>query len=129
MIFVHARNGTLRTAENVIKLAQANGKAQAFQQEETGPAFASARKDMLGARYLCFESTIVSEGFKRGTRGAPIMPRDAVSRTANVGTVGMNGFKMMMQPPFTSLSAAWGIPVRLVASKFWEVETGFAVQV
>ena len=29
------------------------------------------------------ESTIVSEGFKGGTRGAPIMPRDAVSRTAN----------------------------------------------
>ena len=32
-------------------------------------------------------STIVSEGFKGGTRGAPIMPRDAVSRTANVGTL------------------------------------------
>ena len=29
------------------------------------------------------ESTIDSEGFKGGTRGAPIMPRDAVSRTAN----------------------------------------------
>ena len=25
-----------------------------------------------------------------GTRGSPIMPRDAVSRTANVGTVGTN---------------------------------------
>ena len=37
------------------------------------------------------ESTIVSDGFKGGTRGAPIMPRDAVSRTANVGTVGTNG--------------------------------------
>ena len=34
------------------------------------------------------ESTIVSEGFKGGTRGAPIMPRDAVSRTANVGIKG-----------------------------------------
>ena len=32
------------------------------------------------------ESTIDSEGFKGGTRGAPIMPRDAVSRTANVKT-------------------------------------------
>ena len=30
------------------------------------------------------QSTIVSEGFKGGTRGAPIMPRDTVSRTANV---------------------------------------------
>merc|ERR1719154_945076 len=30
------------------------------------------------------ESTIDSEGFKGGTRGTPIMPRDAVSRTANV---------------------------------------------
>ena len=29
-------------------------------------------------------STIVSEGFKGGTRGALILPRDAVSRTANV---------------------------------------------
>ena len=33
------------------------------------------------------QSTIDSEGFKGGTRGAPIMPRDAVSRTAHVGTV------------------------------------------
>ena len=31
-----------------------------------------------------YKNTIVSEGFKGGTRGAPIMPRDAVSRTANV---------------------------------------------
>ena len=30
------------------------------------------------------QSTIDSEGFKGGTRGAPIMPRDAFSRTANV---------------------------------------------
>ena len=37
------------------------------------------------------ESTIDSEGFKGGTRGSPIMPRDAVSRTANVGMVGKNG--------------------------------------
>ena len=35
--------------------------------------------------FLCArQSTIVSEGFKGGTRGSPIMPRDAVSRTANV---------------------------------------------
>ena len=27
-------------------------------------------------RRLCSESTIVSEGFKGGTRGTPIMPRD-----------------------------------------------------
>ena len=37
------------------------------------------------------ESTIDSEGFKGGTRGTPIMPRDTVSRTAHVGTVGTNG--------------------------------------
>ena len=30
------------------------------------------------------QNTIVSEGFKEGTRGASIMPRDAVSRTADV---------------------------------------------
>ena len=29
-----------------------------------------------------------AEGFKGGTRGAPIMPRDAVSRTANVERTG-----------------------------------------
>ena len=34
------------------------------------------------------QSTIDSEGFKGGTRGAPIMPRDAVSRTANVERTG-----------------------------------------
>ena len=34
--------------------------------------------------------------FKGGTRGSPIMPRDVrlVSRTANVGTVGMNGLSV-----------------------------------
>ena len=31
-----------------------------------------------------YQSTIDSEGFKGGTRGSPIMPRDTVSRTANV---------------------------------------------
>ena len=36
------------------------------------------------------ESTIDSEGFKGGTRGAPIMPRDAVSRTANVERTGQH---------------------------------------
>ena len=34
------------------------------------------------------ESTIDSEGFKGGTRGAPIMPREAVSRTENVERTG-----------------------------------------
>ena len=35
------------------------------------------------------ESTIDSEGFKGVTRGAPIMPRDAVSRTENVERTGL----------------------------------------
>ena len=51
----------------------------------------SLRKSLPGQRRLCSQNTIVSEGFKGGTRGAPIMPRDAVSRTAHVGTVGKNG--------------------------------------
>ena len=34
------------------------------------------------------QSTIDSERFKGGARGAPIMPRDAVSRTANVERTG-----------------------------------------
>ena len=41
-----------------------------------------------GGAYAYCQSTIDSEGFKGGTRGAPIMPRDAVSRTANAGTGG-----------------------------------------
>ena len=41
---------------------------------------------LFWSKYVNTESTIDSEGFKGGTRGAPIMPRDAVSRTANVGT-------------------------------------------
>ena len=45
---------------------------------------------------LLIESTIDSEGFKGGTRGAPIMPRDAVSRIANVGMVGKNGLKNLV---------------------------------
>ena len=43
------------------------------------------------------QSNIVSEGFKGGTRGAPIMPRDAVARTANFVTVGMNGLRNQFQ--------------------------------
>ena len=42
----------------------------------------------LARRAACLQSTIVSEGFKGGTRGAPIMPRDVVSRTANVERTG-----------------------------------------
>ena len=48
-------------------------------------------EDCFMVRHVCevrinqdSENTIDSEGFKGGTRGAPIMPRDAVSRTANV---------------------------------------------
>ena len=57
----------------------------------TVPTFAvreTASLGIMGEPRQCSQSTIVSEGFKGGTRGAPIMPRDAVSRTANVGTVG-----------------------------------------
>ena len=44
------------------------------------------------------ETIVLSEhyrlwGSSGGTRGSPIMPRDAVSRTANVGTVGTNGLR------------------------------------
>ena len=44
------------------------------------------------------ESTIDSEGFKGGTRGAPIMPRDAVSRTANVERTGRHKWVNITQP-------------------------------
>ena len=45
----------------------------------------SLKEEQVRAFFL-YQSTIDSEGFKGGTRGAPIMPRDAVSRTAHVGT-------------------------------------------
>ena len=40
------------------------------------------------SRHNGSEITIDSEGYKGGTRGAPVMPRDAVSRTANVERTG-----------------------------------------
>ena len=43
------------------------------------------------------ESTIDSEGFKGGTRGAPIMPGDAVSRTANVERTGRHKWVKMLR--------------------------------
>ncbi|KAK8385131.1 hypothetical protein O3P69_012135 [Scylla paramamosain] len=49
MVFVHARNGTLRTAENLIKLAQEHGKTQDFM-PEPGPDVARARKDFGRSR-------------------------------------------------------------------------------
>ena len=53
--------------------------------------------DQVLQRRQCSQNTIVSEGFKGGTRGAPIMPRDAVSRTANVGTVGKFQYVYMIK--------------------------------
>ena len=50
-------------------------------------AISSPRNSVINLRKNS-ESTIDSEGFKGGTRGAPIMPRDAVSRTANVERTG-----------------------------------------
>ena len=49
MVFVHARNGTLRTAENLIKLAQEHGKTQDFL-PEPGPDVTRARKDFGRSR-------------------------------------------------------------------------------
>nr|XP_053631811.1 activating signal cointegrator 1 complex subunit 3-like [Cherax quadricarinatus] len=49
MVFVHARNGTLRTAENLIKLAQEMGKTQSFLPVE-GPDVTRARKDLGRSR-------------------------------------------------------------------------------
>ena len=43
---------------------------------------------MISSNVSSADSTIDSEGFKGGTRGAPIMPRDCVSRTANVESNG-----------------------------------------
>ena len=49
---------------------------------------ARARSQTSTVALACIRNTIDSEGFKGGTRGAPIMPRDAVSRTANVERTG-----------------------------------------
>ena len=48
------------------------------------PRYGQSTKHLASRLSQTAKSTIVSEGFKGGTRGAPIMPRDAVSRTANV---------------------------------------------
>ena len=48
-----------------------------FTKSDTSPVLEVA------IQYFLSQSTIDSEGFKGGTRGALIMPRDAVSRTAN----------------------------------------------
>ncbi|XP_042220102.1 activating signal cointegrator 1 complex subunit 3-like [Homarus americanus] len=49
MVFVHARNGTLRTAENLIKLAQEMGKTKEFLPDE-GPDVTRARKELGRSR-------------------------------------------------------------------------------
>lgn len=49
MVFVHARNGTLRTAENLIKIAQELGRTQDFLANE-GPDITRARKDIGRSR-------------------------------------------------------------------------------
>ena len=49
MVFVHARNGTLRTAENLIKLAQENGKTETFV-PESSPDVTRARNDLSRSR-------------------------------------------------------------------------------
>lgn len=49
MVFVHARNGTLRTAENLIKIAQEMGKTEDFLPDD-GPDVANARKEMARSR-------------------------------------------------------------------------------
>ena len=68
----------------------------------------------------CSESTIVSEEFKGGIRGNPIMPRDAVSRTANVGTVGMNGLrKKATYPAVLPWSGATKVPSKQIIGQHW----------
>ena len=49
MIFVHARNGTLRTAENLIRLAQEFGKTTVFQ-SESSPELTRAKKELSRSR-------------------------------------------------------------------------------
>ncbi|KAK4325026.1 hypothetical protein Pmani_004371 [Petrolisthes manimaculis] len=49
MVFVHARNGTLRTAENLIKLAQESGRTKDFMPDE-GPDVTRAKKDIGRSR-------------------------------------------------------------------------------
>lgn len=49
MVFVHARNGTLRTAENLIKMAQEQGKTECFM-PESSPELTRARKEISHSR-------------------------------------------------------------------------------
>ena len=73
------------------------------------------RSQQMPITHLCPPFPIVSEGFKGGTRGAPIVPRDAVSQTAHVGTVGTNGLttcSAIATGQFTTVSP-WGNLSRL----------------
>ena len=66
------------------------------------------------------QSTIDSEGFKRGTRGSPIIPRDAVSRTANVERTGRHKWvKSPFHLPCRSLRSIkdWGRDYSIKATK------------
>ena len=58
-----------------------------------------------------FQGTIDSEGFKGGTRGAPIMPRDTVSRTANVERTG--GHKCLFRQKKNSVTFYSKIQLRV----------------
>ncbi|KAL7638072.1 UNVERIFIED_CONTAM: hypothetical protein RMT77_011697 [Armadillidium vulgare] len=49
MVFVHSRNGTLKTAQNLIKLAQEQGKTEEFLPENL-PDVGRARKDLQRSR-------------------------------------------------------------------------------
>lgn len=49
MVFVHARNGTLRTAENLIKLAQESGRTKDFMPDE-GADVTRVKKEVSRSR-------------------------------------------------------------------------------
>ena len=49
MIFVHARNGTLRTAENMMRISQEMGDTKCFLPED-GPEISQARKSLGRSR-------------------------------------------------------------------------------
>ena len=69
-------------------------------------------KVLINRQTFNTESTIDSEGFKGGTRGSPIMPRDAVSRTANVERTGRHKW---VNPNGTWL----GYPKKVANIWFW----------
>lgn len=54
MVFVHARNATVKSGLTFMEMAQNRGQTQAFLPEDDGPTYGQAQKAMAKSRYVLF---------------------------------------------------------------------------